>query len=66
MLEKIVAEMVGQGVVGMILAFFMYLLYQMIQKLFKVIETNTKAWTNAHEKLDTIVKKQNERREKFT
>ena len=54
MFEKILTGLLSNGPLGIVLAFFMYLLYQMIGKLFIVIESNTKAWTNAHEKLDVI------------
>jgi len=53
-INKAAEGLLSNGIIGIVLLFFMYLLYQLIGKLFVVIETNTKAWSDAHEKLDTI------------
>jgi len=63
--KKAAEGLLSNGILGIVLGFFMYLIYQLIGKLFTVIETNTKAWTDAHEKLDTISKNTNRRREDF-
>jgi len=64
-IEKALEGLLANGPIGIVLGFFMYLIYQLIGKLFKVIETNTQAWTGAHDKLDSIINKQNRRREDF-
>ena len=64
-IKKAIEGLLANGIIGIVLLFFMYLIYQLIGKLFVVIETNTKAWSDAHVKLDLLITKADRTRGDF-
>ena len=56
LIEKVLDGLVQNGAIGVVLGCMLWINYKMIMKLFTVIDSNTKAWGSAHDKLDTIDK----------
>ncbi len=54
LIEKVLDGLVQNGAIGVVLGCMLWINYKMIMKLFTVIDSNTKAWNGAHEKLSTI------------
>jgi len=65
MFDLILKGLLNSGPIGLVLAFFMWMNYKLIIRLFTVIETNTTAWTNTHEKLNNMEIKQDRRRDNY-
>jgi hypothetical protein len=54
LIEKALDGLVQNGAIGIVLGCMLWINYKMIMKLFTVIDSNTKAWSNAHDKLNVI------------
>lgn len=63
--QEILKELIGTGPIGAVLAVMLWFNYKVVQKLFEVIEANTKVLSELTEKINELTQAQNARRAEF-
>ena len=64
-MDPLLKELAGEGIIGLILAWFMFRNTRLTDKLFTIISNNTKAMTGLKGSVDGLTAAQNRRRKEF-
>lgn len=64
-LESFIAELAGNGVLGIVLAWMLYNNRELVNRLFQLVENNTAVMTKLTEEISELKDAQKRRREDF-
>ena len=65
-MENILTELAGSGILGAVLAWFMYQSTKLTYTIINLVKNNTEAMTGLKSSVDSLTEAQNRRRKEFS